>query len=409
MRIEWSAEERAFRDEVRRFLAAELSAELRAAGSLMTSVYADPDLALQWQRILLRRGWAAPAWPVAYGGCDWSAAQHYIFARELALAGAPPLSPMGIQMCAPAIIAFGTGEQKRFFLPRMLNGDHLWCQGYSEPESGSDLASLRMSAVADGDALICNGTKLWTTHGDRANWIFCLARTAHEAKPQAGITFLLIDMRTPGIEVRPIISLSGEHIQNQIHFADVRVPKANALGAIGAGWTVAKYLLEFERGGTAYAPRLQARLLQIRRFAASVPGERGATLLDDPLFAAKLSETAIRIDALEIYELQALAALAAGNAPGVSASIMKIQGTELQQRVTELALEAAGDYGHAYQPQRTRPGGAVVYPHAGDEGCGPLDAALAPLRYLNERAGTIYAGSNEIQRNILAKAALGLG
>jgi alkylation response protein AidB-like acyl-CoA dehydrogenase len=408
MNLEWSQKDLAFRDEVRAFLAAELTEELRAAGSLMTSVYADTDLAMKWQQILLKRGWAAPAWPVEHGGCDWSATQHYLFARELALASAPPLSPMGIYMCAPAIMAFGTDLQKQFFLPRMLNGEHLWCQGYSEPESGSDLASLKMPAIVDGDHLVCNGSKIWTTHADRANWIFCLVRTSRAAKPQAGITFLLIDMKTPGIEVRPIVSLSGEHIQNQIFFTDVRVPKANVLGTIDQGWTVAKYLLEFERGGTAYAPRLQARLAQIRRFARQQAGSMNGSFLEDPLYAAKLSDTAIRIDALEIYELQVLAALQAGRSPGTAASLMKIQGTELQQKVTELALEASAYYGQAYQPRATIPGGAVSYPHATDGLCGPIDAALAPLRYLNERAGAIYAGSNEIQRNILAKAALGL-
>jgi alkylation response protein AidB-like acyl-CoA dehydrogenase len=406
--IEWSAAEKSFRDEVREFFRRELPEPIRAAGRLMTSVYADHDASMAWQRVLVAKGWAAPAWPVQYGGCDWTVAQHYIFARERSLAGAPPLSPMGIQMCAPALIAFGTEEQKNFYLPRMLSGEHFWCQGYSEPESGSDLASLRMSAVVHGNDFICNGSKIWTTHADVANWIFCLVRTSVESKPQLGITFLLIDMSSPGIRVEPIISPAGEHIQNQVLFSDVLVPRANVVGAVGAGWTVAKYLLEFERGGVAYAPELQTRLDDLCRFSGDVPGPARRPLLDDPLFAARVAQARVRVAALEILELRAMTRLAAGHTPGATASVMKILGTELRQRVTELELDAAGNYGRAYQPSAGRPGGAVA--QASTIGpVGPLAAALAPLRYLNERAGTIYAGSNEIQRNILAKTVLSHG
>jgi alkylation response protein AidB-like acyl-CoA dehydrogenase len=408
MDIGWSSQEHAFRDEVREFFRTHLTEEIRAAGTLMTSVYSDHGAALKWQNILVAKGWAAPAWPVEYGGCGWSVAQHYIFASERAAAGAPPLSPMGIQMCAPALIAFGTREQKEFFLPRMLSGDHFWCQGYSEPGSGSDLASLQMTAREQGDDYICNGSKIWTTHAHVANWMFCLVRTSQEKKPQLGITFLLIDLSTPGVQVNPIHSPTGEHIQNQVFFADVRVPKTNVVGNIGAGWTVAKYLLEFERGGVAYAPELQARLNEIRTAATGAPGNATDRLIEDPLFAAKLAGASIRVCALEMYELQSMSALASGGSPGASASVMKILGTELRQHVTELALEAAGHYGRAYQPRATRPGGPVSLPHAHGSHVGPLAAVLAPLRYLNERAGSIYAGSNEIQRNILAKTVLGL-
>ena len=407
MQIEWSAAECAFRQEVRVFLQTNLTAELQAAGRLMTSVYCDHAASMKWQRILHEKGWAAPAWPVEYGGCDWTAAQHYIFACERAAACAPPLSPMGIQMCAPALIAFGTPEQKRFFLPRMLSGEHVWCQGYSEPGSGSDLASLQMAAVDDGDSFVCTGSKIWTTHAQEANWIFCLVRTSREQRPQLGITFLLIALSSPGISIEPIVTPAGEHIQNQIFFTSVRVPKQNAVGAVGAGWTVAKYLLEFERGGVAYSPELQARLAELREFAGTTPASKG-TLLDDPLFATKLAAAAIRIAALEVFELQALCRISAGGAPGTAASVMKIIGTELRQHLTELALEAAGPHGRAYQPQAGRPGGRVCLRYSHGDAVGPPAAAVAPLRYFNERAGSIYAGSNEIQRNILAKSALGL-
>jgi alkylation response protein AidB-like acyl-CoA dehydrogenase len=397
MNIQWSQQELAFRDEVRRFFAANLTDELRAAGRLMTSVYSDHEASLEWQRILVKQGWAAPAWPVEYGGCDWTVAQHYLFACEYARSGAPLLSPMGLKMCAPALIAFGTAEQKSYYLPRMLSGEHFWCQGYSEPGSGSDLASLQMTAVEDGDSFVCNGTKIWTTHAQQANWIFCLVRTARETRPQHGITFVLIDLTSPGVAIQPIVSLTGEAIQNQVFFTNVRVPKANVVGQVGAGWTVAKHVLEFERGGTAYAPRLQAELQELR--ASAIP---------DPLFGAKLVATSIRVDALEIYELRVMSKLGKGEPPGPAASVMKILGTELQQQISELALEAAGHYGRAYQPQAARPGGAVSLPHSNERAVGARSAVLAPLRYLNERAGSIYAGSNEIQRNIIAKTALGL-
>jgi len=397
MNIQWSPQERAFRDEVRQFFAANLSDELRTAGRLMTSVYSDHEASLEWQRILVKRGWAAPAWPVEYGGCDWTVAQHYLFACEYARSGAPLLSPMGLKMCAPALIAFGTAEQKSYYLPRMLSGEHFWCQGYSEPGSGSDLASLQMTAVEDGDSFVCNGSKIWTTHAQQANWIFCLVRTARETRPQQGITFLLIDLTSAGVAIQPIVSLTGEAIQNQVFFTNVRVPKANVVGQIGSGWTVAKHVLEFERGGTAYAPRLQAQLEELRALSIS-----------DPLFDAKLAATSIRVDALEIYELRVMSKLGKGEPPGPAASVMKILGTELQQQISELALEAAAHYGRAYQPQATRPGGAVSLPHSNERAVGARSAVLAPLRYLNERAGSIYAGSNEIQRNIIAKTALGL-
>jgi alkylation response protein AidB-like acyl-CoA dehydrogenase len=373
-------------------------------------VYADHEASMEWQRILHERGWAAPAWPVEYGGCDWSLTQHYIFSRESQLAGAPSLSPMGIRMVAHAIIKFGTDAQKEFYLPRILTGEVFFCQGYSEPEAGSDLAALSMAAVDDGDDLVCTGSKIWTTHAGEANWMFGLVRTSRTAKRQQGITFVLIDMASPGIQIRPLVMTSGEEIQNQVFFDEVRVPKSGVLGQIDDGWTVAKYLLEFERGGGAASPALQVLAEEIAAVSAEAPAPGGGRLSDDPAFARKLADTRIRTEVLEILEYRVLAAVAEGKNPGAASSMLKVLATELSQVLTELAMEAAGPRGRVYQPHATRPGGPVSDFDPPPDGYVSGDAwqAVAPLRYFNDRAGSIYAGSNEIQRNILAKAALGL-
>ncbi|MES2033640.1 MAG: acyl-CoA dehydrogenase family protein [Pseudomonadota bacterium] len=410
MKIEWSPEDRAFRAEVRAFLDAELTPELRSAGSRLTSVYADYDVEMPWQKILHKRGWAAPSWPVEFGGCGWSVTQRYIFGTEMAAAGAPPVSPMGLGMCGPVLIGHGTPEQQAYFLPRMLSGEDFWCQGYSEPQSGSDLATLQMSAEDDGEGnLICNGHKLWTTHANHANWIFCLVRTSKHDIPQKGITFLLIDMNTPGVEVTPIISLSGEHIQNHVFFTDVKVPKSNAVGPIDQGWTVAKHLMQFERGGNASTPGLKARLAKIDKilkaeFVAGDPTGEGLEL------RRQLADAAIQVDALEAVELRVMSALSVGSAPGPESSLMKTVGTELSQRITEIALAAAGLYAQVYQPHMVAAGGPSpgFVPPQWNDGVGPEYAWTVTAKYLNDRAGSIYAGTNEIQRNIMAKAVLGL-
>lgn len=410
MDLLWSKEDRAFQDEVRAFLGRRLTPELRRAGRLMTSVYADHESSMAWQAILHERGWAAPGWPVEYGGCDWSLTQHYIFSRETTLAGAPALSPMGIRMVAHAIIKYGTDAQKDYFLPRILTGEVFFCQGYSEPEAGSDLAALSMAAVPDGDDLVCTGSKIWTTHAAEANWMFALVRTSRRDKKQQGITFVMIDMTSPGIAIRPLVMTSGEQIQNQVFFDEVRVPKANVIGEIDSGWTVAKYLLEFERGGGAVAPGLQVAAEEIGQVAKNQPAPGGGRLVDDPAFTRKLADARIRAEVLEVLEYRVLAAAAGGRNPGAASSMLKILGTELSQALTELALEAAGPRGRAYQPHVTAPGGPIAEfePPADGYLTGEPWQAVAPLRYFNDRAGSIYAGSNEIQRNILAKAALGL-
>lgn len=403
MDIGWSAADQRFREDVREFIAAELTEDLRKAGRSLTSVYADYEIGMKWQRILHKRGWVAPAWPVEYGGCGWTVAQRYIFASEVSAAGAPPVSPMGIGMCGPVLIGHGTVAQKTHFLPRMLSGADFWCQGYSEPGSGSDLASLQMSAREDGDQFVCNGHKIWTTHAHVANWIFCLVRTSREKIPQLGITFLLIDMRTPGVEVRPIVSLSGEHIQNEVFFTDVRVPKKNVVGQIGDGWTVAKYLMQFERGGGVSAPGLRTRLQRIREMAR-------AESMNDENFAARLANAAIEVETLESVELRVMSKLSRGQAPGAESSMLKMVATELSQRLTELALEAAGVYALPYQPYAVSAGGPSpnYRPPSNQHPIGPDYTWTVAAKYLNDRAGTIYAGTSEVQRNILSKAVLGL-
>ncbi|MBT9471137.1 MAG: acyl-CoA dehydrogenase family protein [Pseudomonadota bacterium] len=404
MDLSWTDEDRAFRDEVRRFLDDNLTPDLRRAGALLTSVYAGREVSAAWQAILHARGWAAPAWPIEYGGCGWSAVRRYIFARELAEAEAPPLSPMGVDMCGPVLIGHGTAEQKARLLPRILSGEDFWCQGYSEPQAGSDLAALQMRAVDDGDAFICSGHKLWITYAHHANWIFCLVRTGQTAIRQEGVTFLLIDMAAPGVEVQPIIMLTGEHIQNHVFFTDVRVPKANIVGRVGEGWAVAKYLMEFERGGAVRAPGLHARLKRLKAALLaqeSGPGEEGRGLRTR--LAAAIAET----DALEALELRLLARRSAGDAPGPDASLIKVIGSELSQKITEIGLDVAGRYSAPFQPHAVAPGGAVPgAPPPDGPPIGPEYAWNASGKYLNDRAASIYAGTNEIQRNILAKGLL---
>ena len=408
MKLNWSLEDLEFRREVQVFLAEKLTPEIVKAGRLMTSVYADHDASMAWQARLHAQGWAAPHWPVDHGGQPWSSAQHYLYTYERVAAGAPPVSPMGIHMIAHVIAHYGTSEQQAYFLPRILTGEVFFCQGYSEPDAGSDLASLRMAAVEDGDAFICNGSKIWTTHANEANWIFCLVRTARGERPQEGITFLLIDMDTPGITVRPLTMISGEAVQCQVFFDDVRVPRANVLGVVGQGWTVAKHLLEFERGGP-YAPELKVRVEHLAEAFEQTAGDGGRPLVDDPLLAAKLADLQIRIDVLEMIEFRLLAEADDARA-GAFASMLKVMGTELAQSLTEVALEAAGPEGGIFQPHAGAPGSENPGYTAPADGyvAGETWQALAPLRYLNERAASIYAGSNEIQRTILAKLMLGL-
>ena len=401
MHIALSPEDLAFRDEVRAFLDEKLTPDLREQSRRQAGIFSEPAVSRRWHRILHEQGWIAPAWPREHGGTGWSPVQKYIWDTELAEAGAPSLPAMGLQMCGPVLMGYGTPDQKAFFLPRILSGEHYWCQGYSEPQSGSDLASLQCRAERDGDHYVVNGTKIWTTHAQHANWMFLLVRTRTEGKPQAGITFLLLDMATPGLSIRPILSMSGEHEVNQCFFDNVRIPVENRVGEENQGWTVAKYLLEFERGGS-YAARIRGLMRQVKAAAAAEAGDDGGTLWEDPDFRRKTLSLEVELAAVDWTERRVIAGMSSGRPVGDStASMLKLKGTETMQKATELALEAIGGYAAADQRDS-------LSAFANTAPVGPEHARTPVARYLNTRAATIYGGSSEVQRNILARTALAL-
>ena len=390
----------AFKAEVRAWLSDHLTDELRDVATKSTSVFVDKPHTLKWQAILHKKGWVAPTWPKEFGGTGWSEAERHIFASECARAGAPSLSPMGLRMVAPVIMHFGTAEQKAWYLPRILSGEDYWCQGYSEPGSGSDLASLSLRADRDGDHYVLNGSKIWTTHAHFATKMFCLVRTNRGGRPQQGITFLLLDMDTPGITVRPIHSIADDHDFNQVFFEDVRVPVSGRLGEEDQGWGVAKYLLEFERA-VAHSAGLKAALAEVVRHARSLTDDSGGPLLDTPGIRRRISILDAQISAIQASEDVVMAQVARGRNPGPAASMLKIQGTETAQQVQQLAVELSGDYAAVSQFAARQPG-------SNEAAIGPDIALTAVPRYFNGRAASIYGGSNEIQRNIIAKMVLGL-
>jgi alkylation response protein AidB-like acyl-CoA dehydrogenase len=396
--LDFTAHERAFRDEVRAFLAANLPAPLAA------KVHGGKRLArddfLEWHRILYRKGWVAPGWPVEYGGPGWTAVQQHIFDEECAAAGAPIVLPFGVRMVAPVIQRFGDEAQKRRFLPRILSGEDWWCQGYSEPGSGSDLASLKTRAERQGDHYVVSGQKTWNTLGQFADWIFCLVRTATEGRPQEGISFLLIDMKSPGVTVRPIRMLDGEAEINEIWLEDVKVPVANRVGEENKGWTYAKFLLGHERTGIAGVGRSKRELKKLKDIARR---ERsgGRPLIEDARFRDRIAQVEIELMALEYTNLRVLSEEGARRAPGPEASILKVRGSEIQQSLTELMLQAVGTYGVPYVPE------ALDADWNGETVGADYTAPLAGL-YFNMRKTSIYSGSNEIQKNIIAQMILGL-
>lgn len=395
MDLSFTAAEREFQAEVRAFLDEKLTPDLRHANALTPSVFSDPPVGNRWQRILNAKGWAAPLWPKEHGGTGWTLAQRYIWEVESALAGAPAVTPMGLRMVGPVIMKFGTPAQKNFYLPRILNAEDYWCQGYSEPGSGSDLASLKTRAVRDGDHYVINGSKIWTTHAHHANRMFALVRTSEEPKKQDGISFLLIDMTTPGISVRPIVTIGGDHETNQVFFDDVRVPVESRVGAEGQGWSYGKYLLEFERGGAMSSGRLRAVLAHIGKLTAIY----GAG--EDPAIRLRLSQVEIDIDALEMTELRIMTSLQTGQNPGpVSSSLAKLRNSEIKQALTSLAVDVLGADALFWQPHRP------LY-ELNEPQLIPEDALTAVPEYLNSRAYTIFGGTSEVQRDIIAKAVIG--
>ena len=388
----------AFRQEVRTFLETSLTPELREAGRKKTSIWQEPKSAAAWQQILYKKGWLVPEWPEEYGGTNWTLTQRYIFSQECARANVPGISPMGLKMCGPMLIGYGTEEQKSHYLPRILSGEDIWCQGYSEPGAGSDLASLKTAAVADGDDYIVNGTKIWTSFAQHANMIFALVRTSSEGIVQQGISFLLIDMKSPGITVKPIINLEGSHELNQVFFDNVRVPKANRVGEENDGWSVAKYLLQFERFSMS-SIELRRILSKLKAMALEV-NEDGEPLSSNPDFQSKYNALEVTCEAMEGSEQRVLNQLDAGQTPGTVSSVLNAISSETLQLADELCVEVSGHYGMPYQPGALEVGGP--------DAIGSELYLTAMPSFLNNRMRTIAGGSAEVQRNIVAKAILQL-
>ncbi|MEN9855173.1 MAG: hypothetical protein RLZZ157_299 [Pseudomonadota bacterium] len=410
MDLAFTPEDVAFQGEVRAWIAEQFTPQMRAKLALSKNGYLDKAGQLAWQKALYAKGWAAPDWPVEYGGPGWSASQRYIFTMETAAAGCPTPSPMGLKMVAPVIMAFGNDAQKAQHLPKILASDIWWCQGYSEPGSGSDLASLQMKAVKtvrDGvEGYVLNGSKIWTTHAQWADWMFNLVRTSTEAKNQDGISFILVDMKSPGISIRSLPTLDGpidgQQEINQVFYEDVFVPASNLIGEEGKGWTYAKYLLEFERGN-AYAPGLKNALKKIKRIAATeMSGDQ--PLAADPDFARKIAELEVQICALDATEMKIFSGLSSGKSVGAASSMLKCKGSEMQQAISELALEAVGEAGIPFVADTW----AILDGRSNAPFPVPDYAAAVAPAYFNYRKTSIYAGSNEIQRNIMAKMVLGL-
>jgi alkylation response protein AidB-like acyl-CoA dehydrogenase len=404
MDLSFNDEDRNFQQQVRTWLETAWPPEMREKQARSALGRLSREDIVRWQKKLAEKGWAAPNWPKEHGGAGFTATQKYIFDLERARVGAPGMLPFGVSMVAPVIMKFGTQAQKDKYLPDILNSNVWWCQGYSEPGAGSDLASLRTRAEDQGDHYLVNGVKTWTTLAQHADMMFCLVRTSQEAKRQLGISFLLIDMHSPGVTVNPIITLDEPQPPNQeinmVYLENVRVPKENLVGEEGKGWTCAKYLLEFERGNP-YSPMLKHSLAQVKEMAKAERSGYGASHLDDADFQARVRDVEIQIMAMEYTELRILGALAAGQNVGPESSLLKTRGTELQQAVTELALEAVGGYALPLDQSTPAPGDNF-------QPVGPKYANGVAQDYFNTRKVSIYAGSNEIQRDIMAKMVLGL-
>ncbi len=398
MDLNFTPEEEAFRAEVQAFLKDKLPARIAnkvKAGQRLTK--ADQD---EWHAILNERGWLANHWPEEYGGPGWGAVEKFIFDTECALAGGPRIVPFGVNMLGPVLIKYGNEQQKKYWLPRILSGEDWWCQGYSEPGAGSDLASVKTTAVRQGDHYIVNGQKTWTTQGQHANMIFCLVRTDREAKAQSGISFLLVDMNSPGVELRPIRTLDGDREVNEVFFTDVKVPVENLVGEENKGWTYAKYLLTYERTGIAGVGFCIAALAKLKVIAAKVM-KNGKPLDQDPLFAARMAQVEIDLENMKTTNLRVIASVAGGGVPGAESSMLKIRGTEIRQEILSLMRRAVGPYALPFIEE-------AQYEGYADEPVGPKEAATAAANYFNYRKLSIFGGSNEIQKNIISKMILGL-
>ena len=393
MDLSFTPEEIAFRDEVRRFLAEKLP--LRLSANVRAGLRPTKAELEEWHAILAEKGWLANHWPERYGGPGWTVIQRFLFEDEAARAHAPRIVPFGVNMLGPVLIRYGSEEQKQHWLPRILSGEDWWCQGYSEPGAGSDLAGLKTTAVRDGDHYVVNGQKTWTTLGQFADMIFCLVRTDPAAKKQEGISFLLIDMTTPGVEVRPITLLDGEAEVNEVFFTDVRVPVANLIGEENQGWTYAKYLLTYERTNIAGVGFSVAAFERLREIAAQ------QNKAADPLFAARMARVEVDLANMQTTNLRVLASVAGGGVPGAESSMLKIKGTEIRQEITALTRRAYGPYAAPYIPEALEAGW-------NGEPVGPPGAMTVAPSYFNNRKLSIFGGSNEIQKNIIAKAILGL-
>ncbi|MCX7169970.1 MAG: acyl-CoA dehydrogenase family protein [Proteobacteria bacterium] len=391
-----------FRDEVRQFLETSLPQRIRHANRANASIFVPKEVALEWHQILHKKGWLSYLWPVEYGGPGWSPLQRFIFERECALADAPVLIPMGLRYVGPVIFTFGSAWQKEYFLPRILNGEDYWAQGFSEPGAGSDLASLQCSAENKGDHYLVNGSKIWTTHAHYANWIFCIVRTSKTKKLQEGVSFILIDLLSPGVRVDPIITLGGDHEVNQVFFDNVKVPIRNLVGDEGRGWQYAKFLLEHERGGISVSGKIRRQLQHLKTLAGRQPGGTARSLMDDRQFRRKLARLEIRLLALEVTELRVMSAMTAGKLPGKESSVLKLVSAELEQDISLLAIDSL-----AYQALRAT-NFHSMQENAQVDSAGNDLACSAMGKYLNLRASSIYGGSNEIQRNIIARQVLGL-
>jgi alkylation response protein AidB-like acyl-CoA dehydrogenase len=398
MNLQESPELQSFREEVRTFLADNLPPDIKQKMEMGQSLKKDDYQ--RWMKILAGRGWLATGWPEEHGGPGWTPAQRYIYDEEYGRHSCPRVLPFGVTMVGPVIIAFGNEEQKAEYLPKIANSDVWWCQGYSEPGAGSDLASLKTRAVKENGHYIVNGQKTWTTMAQYADWIFCLVRTSDEGKPQEGISFLLIDMKTPGITVKPIVTMDGGQEVNEVFLDDVKVPIENCIGDENKGWTIAKYLLGHERTGIAEVGKSRRQLQRVKDIAAAETID-GMPLIEDPAFREKIAEVEIELLALDATILRMVSAEGAGKPPGPEASLLKIKGVELQQAITELLLEAIGNYGSPYIRE--------AMDHGWNEPpIGPEYAAPVAPHYFNWRKSSIYGGSNEVQRGIIAKMVLGL-